>query len=381
MRTRRDELERRREEFARSFGAYELETVPSKGSTFAHLLWLQWRQSRGMVFALSALVAWFLCAEIWLVGFEESIRQSYAGKPVLRYTHDIASALAMLGLLAGCAVVPAAGASVFAGDQRQSRFRFLSDRGLSPKLVWWSRHPVWMITVALWITFTLVPVAVVLAWQAASRTDAPEAVIASFLRGTVPTFFFIALAYCFGQFCSMMIRSGILCVTLAIVGSGLLLLWTLAMQLLQVPLIWSVAPVPVILLIATRVRTRDWLIENNTLRGWLPLVLIPIVPATAILMGVGSYRAFSLPLVEPGFDVVTFTAPATPEAVETATMYGRAFEQLRTEANASEQSDRDDEDQERVAINPVALIMEASRRDNCDLLKDYLPGPKTCRTC
>lgn len=376
VRTRRDELERRREEFARSYGAYELEMVAPPGSTFAHLLWLQWQQSRGMVLALSLLVAWFVCAEIWLVGFEESVRRSYTGFSVLRYTRNIASALAVLGILVGCAVVPAAGASVFAGDQRQSRFRFLADRGLSPNLVWWSRHPVWMMTVLVWLMVTLVPMLILVASKVAAHDVDGKYLVYGILQSSVPTLLGIALAYSFGQLCSMVFRSGILCVTVALVGSALLVLWTLGMQLLQVPLIWSVAPIPAVLLIATRVRTRGWLIENNTLRGWLPVVLILIVPAAAILLGVGSYRAFSLPQVAPGFDVAAFTAPATPEAVETARMYARAFEELHAEANASEQTDRDDEDQEEVAINPVALIMEASRRDNCDRLEDFLPGPK-----
>ena len=365
-----DDLERRREEFAKSFGAYEIETVASKGSMFAHLLWLQWRQSRGMIFGLTVLAAWFTLALIWIGTFDGSVHRAVRGSG-WQYLYNVASVFFGCGYLAGWFVIPAAGASVFAGDQKRSQFRFLADRGLSPKLVWWSRHPVWIAAVAVWLAFALAPLLIIGA-SLPPRSDLPG----FFFWYVFPALLCIPLAYSFGQLCSMLFRSGILCVAVAIVGSVLLAMWAFGMSFLRVPLIWSVAPLPVILLVATRIRTRGWLIESNTFRSWLPVVAVLLVPMAAILSGVGLYRAYSLPWVEPGFDVAAFTAPASAEAKETAKMYGRAADMLIAGVGESDHGNTEEPNLDQASEDPVALILEASRRGDCDDLTKYLPAMK-----
>jgi len=175
------------------------------------------------------------------------------------------------------------------------------------------------------------------------------------------TFLSIPIAYCFGQFCSMLIRSGILCGTVAIVGSLLLAQWTLAMLVLHVPLFWSVLPIPIVLLIATRVRTHGWLLESNSLKSWLPAALVTVLPAAAILSGVCLYRVYSVPLVDPGFDVAAFTAAPSPEAKETAELYRRAYDLTASQASGAENQEA------------VDLIVKASQRAECDALSKYLP--------
>ena len=298
-----DDLQRRREEFAKSYGAYEWETVASKGTTFAHLLWLQWRQSRGMIFTLTILAAWFIGAIIWIGVLDDSVRRLTRGTD-WRFLWNFASVFFGFGMLAGYALIPAAGASVFSGDQKLFQFRFLADRGISAKMIWWSRQPVWAVAVAVWVAVALAPVLFVVT---SSPLDSDHTI---FLRWYVlPTLLCTPLAYCFGQFCSMMTRSGILCVTVAIAGSVILMLWAIGMFFLGVPLFWSVLPIPVILLVATRVRTRGWLIESNALKSWLPVLIVLLVPSAAILAGVAFYRAYSIPMIEPGFDVAAFRVP------------------------------------------------------------------------
>ncbi len=334
-----DDMARRREEFANSYGAYEIESVASKGSMFAHLVWLQWRQSRGTIFILTGLVAWFGLALVAI-----GVLDAMARGPMF----------IAFGVLAGTAVLPAAGASVFAGDQKRNQFRFFADRGLPPKTVWWSRHPIWVGAIAVWLAALLMPALIfAVGWARSADTNLvlSWSLFPVALRILLPALLCLPLAYCFGQLCSMFFRSGILSITLSIVGSYMLAWWAFAMSFLYVPLIWSVVPIPVILLIATRVRTRGWLIESNTLRSWLPVVLILVVPGTAILSGVCLYRAYSIPWVEPGFDVAAFTAPTSPEAVETGNMYFHAHQLLASEETADE---------------ALELIVEASRRPECD---------------
>ena len=346
-RSRVDDMARRRDEFAKSFGAYELETVASKGTAFAHLLWLQWRQSRGMILILTGLVIWLGLVLVTLAVLP-TVDQEY-----IHHFRVLWAMFTAFGTLAGAAVLPVTGASVFAGDQRQNQFRFLADHGLSPKTVWWSRHPVWIGAIAVWLAMLLIPAVLLFANWPKLQDPAPglQNPTSMVLWLVFPALLCAPLAYCFGQLCSMLFRSGILAITFSIVGSYILAWWAFGMSILHVPLIWSVVPIPVILLVATRARTRGWLIESNTLRSWLPVVLILAVPGAAIFSGVCLYRIYSVPWVEPGFDVAAFTAPASPEAVETGNMYFRAHQLLASEETADE---------------AMELIVEASRRPECN---------------
>lgn len=346
-RSKADDMARRRDEFAKSYGAYELETVASKGTAFAHLLWLQWLQSRGMILVLTGLVIWFGLALVTL-GVLVMVDSGH-----LRNFRVPVSMFVAFGVLAGAAVLPVAGASVFAGDQKQSQFRFLADHGLSPKTVWWSRHPVWIGAIVVWLAMLLIPAVLLFASWTRFQGPAPGLQNPTFMALWLafPALLCVPLAYCFGQLCSMLFRSGILAITFSIIGSYMLAWWAFGMSILHVPLIWSVVPIPVILLVATRVRTRGWLTENNTFRSWLPVVLILVVPGAAILSGVCLYRVYSIPWVEPGFNVAAFTAPASPEAVETGNMYFRAHQLLASEETADE---------------AMELIVQASRRPECN---------------
>lgn len=344
----------RRDELAET-DARVLEATPAGISRFGHLVWLQWRQSKGMLFILSMIFAAALLGLIWHGGVAEPVRRSLP-RGTLRWFLDLTSGCSALAIYVGMTIIPLAGANVFAGDQRQQQFRFLADRGTSPRSVWWSRHPVWIAAVLIWTAVACVPLAFVLVpWIARGPSDAYY-----FLRFFgLAAVFSIPIAYCFGQFCSMLIRSGVLCGTVAIVGSFLLAWWTFAMLVLHVPLFWSVLPIPIVLLVATRVRTRGWMLESNSLKTWLPAAMVTVLPAAAILAGVCLYRAYSVPLVDPGFDVAAFTAAPSPEAKETAEMYRRAYDLTAGEASGAEQQEA------------VDLIVKASQRAECDALSKY----------
>ncbi len=346
--------------------AYGLETMPTKGSMFGHLVWLQWRQSRGMVLILTAMVvAPLLFSPFLNLHFDLNH---------WRWLREWIGALFGLSLLAAMTVVPLAGASVFAGDQRQCQFRFLADRGITPRLVWWSRHPVWVAGIVAWLVLLLVPMLVQLGRVILAPELKSHSVFLAFPAATVLS---VPLAYCFGQLCSMSFRSGILCGTFAIVGSFFLVYWAFVMSILGVPILWSVLPIPVVLLIATRVRTKGWMLESNRLKSWLAAVLVLLVPGTAIVTGVCLYRAFQYPWVEPGFDVAAFTAPASPAAVETAKMYVRARGLVSNEAQSMAYPYLVfDEATEERHDEAIALALAAGRRRECDWLSKYFGEPR-----
>jgi hypothetical protein len=353
----------RREELAQP-EVIGLESMPTTNSMFGHLAWLQWRQSRGMVLILTAMVVAPILFSP-LLYFSVELNQ-------WRWLKEWVGALFILSVLAAAAVVPLAGANVFAGDQRQCQFRFLTERGISARLVWWSRHPVWCVAVVVWIAVLLTLLLFLFGMSVFSQQLNSHSPFLAFPAATVLC---IALAYCIGQFCSIMFCSGILCSTFAIVGAILLACWAFTMSMLGVPLFWSVLPIPVILLVATRVRTRGWMLESNTIATWLPVVLIVGVPGAAILSGTCLYRAYEIPRVEPGFDVAAFTAPAPAEAQETARMYCRAYELLNLPGRNEGSEEGDEGRISRPAKEEaLGLALEASRRADCDDLVKYLPA-------
>lgn len=89
--------------------------------------------------------------------------------------------------------------------------------------------------------------------------------------------------------------------------------------------IWSVAPIPLILLLGTWLGAPDWLLERDILRAWLRPALALILPAAALLTAVLLYRIYQIPAVDPVFSPEEFARPVTAEERATFEMYRRAW--------------------------------------------------------
>jgi len=286
--------------------------MPRPTGTLTRLLWQHLRQSATMLAILSAMAAPLCVIGFWLWRF---VLPSLRNPPTFDRP---ASPGVILAVMAATIAVPLAGACVFLGDQRRRSFRFLTERGVSSRQLWLSRQLVWAVPVLLW-TVLIVPVSLVPAVLRPGPPGQAACLIATTLG-------FLVLAYPAGQLCSMFFSSGILAGFFSVALTLLLCLWAGLMGGLGVPWLWSVAPIPVVLLLATLVRTPNWLLERKTLRAWLPTALTLAVPAAAIVTGACAHRVYSIPLVDPGFDVQAFTRPVSPEARATVDTYRRALE-------------------------------------------------------
>ncbi|HUT90508.1 MAG TPA: ABC transporter permease [Thermoguttaceae bacterium] len=286
--------------------------MPRPTGTLTRLVWQHVRQSAAMLAILSAMVAPLCLTGFWLWAF---VLSSFQGPGPLGAPLSPGLALAVM---AATIAVPLAGASVFLGDQRRRGFRFLTERGVSPRQLWLSRQLVWAVPVLLW-TVLILPVSLL---PAAAHSGPPgEALVL-----VAAAFGFLVLAYPAGQLSSMLFSSGILAGFFSVALTLLLCVWAALMAGLGVPWLWSVAPIPVVLLLATFVRTPNWLLERKTLRAWLPTALTLAVPAVAIVIGACAHRVYSIPLVDPGFDVQAFAVPPSAEARATVDTYRRALD-------------------------------------------------------
>lgn len=315
---------------------------PQRFAILGRLLWQHWRQSRRMsliiVSLLIPLVALLIAWVIRASGEPAWYVQRHAGNmwvPTEQLTF-------FLGFLLAMAAVPLFGVGAFLADQRKTGFRFLTDRGVPPKFVWLSRL---LVTFALpmFVCFSLLLGLFLMTWtmlplsehlDLMERTGALQAYtgiyyIVCFLLGVVG---YVFLGIAVGQLCSMFLRSPLLAGLCSIVLTAILVVWSALMHYWQVSWLWSILPIPFALLLATRLRTGDWLLDRNTLRGWLRPGLALLIPAIILLVAVPLCRVHSIPLVDPGFSLKEFTQPLTPAEERNFKLYQEALRTYRDHA-------------------------------------------------
>jgi hypothetical protein len=137
------------------------------------------------------------------------------------------------------------------------------------------------------------------------------------------------LGLCVGQCCSMFFRSGLLAGLLSVVMTALLAIWSSLMWLWGMNLLWTVVPIPVVLLLATWVRAEDWVLEHRRLRTWVRPGLMLFIPAVVLLTSVPLYRVYQIPAVDPGFSVEEFKRPLTAEEQATHDLYWKAISSVK----------------------------------------------------
>ena len=207
--------------------------------------------------------------------------------------------------------MPLLGICAFLADQRRSSRRFLADRGVPAKFVWLSRQTI-TLGLPLLLFFTLLlgcsfsrrrccrvlcsPI--ILRWARLSEVYA-EAYAVVYLAFGVLGYVLIGIAVgpllldVLPQSAAGGAVQHLLLTAIFAVWCGLMWFW-------QVNWLWSVLPIPLALLLATRLRAADWLLERNNLRAWLRPGLALLIPAAALLVAVPLYRVYSVPLVDPG---------------------------------------------------------------------------------
>jgi hypothetical protein len=329
-----------------------------------HLLWQQWRQSRSMM-AIMVLI---------------SIAVPFFGLKAFKF---MGHGLPILSLAFFSTLI---GAMVFLPDQEQRRYRYFAEHNVPPRLVWLSRHLLWVSALifstlavcAVWL-FAFVDVnelirelEIITGLRASNVTlpYSPNVKLPPFAFGVAVA----ATGYAVGQFFSSTVRSGILAAAFALAVGTLLFAWTGLMSSLGVSLLWSVAPIPVVLVIATLLRAPDWVAENRrwTARGRLAAVLL--VPAAAILVAVPLFRLTQIPKESPGFDVAEYESQIQNELADgsaTAELYWKAGDLLSAPPKGLPvrllSTELDDQDRSWLAENGPALkvLLGASSRKNC----------------
>ena len=284
---------------------FQIPGVRTTGSRrLDRLLWQNVRQSRSLWSAVGFLTAGIL---LWSVLYY---------LPLYRDTQvEFIPRVAL-------ALIPAAliGAMVFHADQVGRSYRFLSERGTSYELHWFSRQVVGVGLLCIWTIVLLLSDI----WPKGAWSLAPANTLAGYLHNMTVIPLCLITAYSAGQFCSQWFRSGPLAVVFGLTLAALLWGWAWLMYMLRIPVIWSVVPIPALLLWLTYRQMGNWLRERDGLSarlraaGWL-LGLFALLAAAVPL-----FRAYELPRVDAPQGTHQPVLSSSPEALVTGRMFREA---------------------------------------------------------
>lgn len=209
-------------------------------------------------------------------------------------------------LLVGLSVLfaPAmVGAVVFRADQRREAYRFLAEHAGKPRMLWLARNAAGLamlaalLALALTVTGLWVGSDITSAMKHGWYNDASPGVVmlrVSNELGVLRQILVIAgiaavVAYAFGQFFSLAVRSDVIAAMLALISSIVVTAWAAVVGAWQLPPSAFLLPLAIGALLASLLSVRDWMFGR---RGWWRLAA-PIAVLIAPLM----WLAWATPLV------------------------------------------------------------------------------------
>lgn len=265
---------------------------------WSRLLWLSWRDGRWVI---TGVLAWY--------GYNFL---------TMRVPND-------WGLLAwisffGCFVF---GLFAFAPEQWGGRFRYLTEHGCSPRIMWLCRQILWLPPIALLCLIT--------SWkgqQANATIQLPPDHRAILVMGAtiIPW-----LCYSAGQLTAMLFRSTAMAIG---VGMGLCIvggMWGIWMTSWLAPTWWTVGSLPAIGLFVTWLKANDWVEERrDRIARWRTALGLG-VPIALLLASCATYRVVQIPVVtlpREWDETSQVLARLTPAEKETLAIYRRVLTEI-----------------------------------------------------
>jgi hypothetical protein len=232
------------------------------------------------------------------------------------------------------------GSCVFLADQEGWRFRYFGEHAVPYRAVWLTKLLTWASVLCVWA------IVVHGLWfvtqggpkflSAANESlrlngwdDTANLEFAQWYNHLPPialSLYMTIGGFACGQLGSMFLRSGILGAFVGLVSTLILYGWAQLMQFLEISWLWSLCPIPLVLLFVTWLRTPDWILERNTWRDWLRIAAVLASAFAALVAAMAFYRVHQIPDGPPGFlpDEFARSIEPTEAAKQTADMFLRA---------------------------------------------------------
>jgi hypothetical protein len=257
--------------------------------------WLRWPQLR---LGLFARLFWQTVRQSWataivatLLGLFLTFMSILIPQGLFEIDHDWGFVIGF-GLLFAPAMM---GAVVFRADQRRDAYRFLAEHAGRPRMLWLARNTAGIAMLAAFLLLLAAVVAGVWWYLAANYPgrinfdwqDRSSAGIES-LRvmqgfGLLRQIALVAgaavlIAYAFGQFFSLALRSDVLAAMLALIASTAVLAWACVVGAWGLPPMAFLLPLAIGALIASLLRVRDWMFDRRGVWRWAPPILVLTAP-------------------------------------------------------------------------------------------------------
>ncbi len=272
--------------------------IGQRQTGWSRLLWLGWRDARWVV---GAVLLWYVCC----------LRMT----PTIDQWHAL-----MLPYFIGSFVC---GLFAFGSEQWGGRFRFATERGCSPRIVWLSRHVTWLPPVVL---MTLGG-----AWLCWRNPQAFQRDIAyrQFEWSSVLIGPFVC--YSAAQFAAMLCRGTVMALAVGLFLTILGIFWSIGMTSWLAPIWWSIGAWPVIGLFVTWLKSNDWIEERRDRVARWRLALGLGTPICLLLIALATYRVIQIPvspLPAEWDEAPQVLARLTSAEKETLEVYRRALTEM-----------------------------------------------------
>ena len=201
---------------------------------------------------------------------------------------------------------PVIGATLFSGDQSNRSYRFLAERGVSARQLWWQRQAIGLLVFLVLLSLSTVAVTRVWVWR---RAPEESSTVTGYL-------IYCVLAYAWGQMCSVFLRSLLISIATALVGAAALAAWSVLSAWFRLPL-WLAVVIPSVgLWTASRVRTTNWILDRDRMRNWVAPVAALLATVSAVGFGFYFHRAYEIPRVEPTATADVLSRPRNSEQLQ-----------------------------------------------------------------
>jgi ABC-type transport system involved in multi-copper enzyme maturation permease subunit len=234
----------------------------------AALIWQVSNQSKRLWLALASMLVFAFAMTI----YDGNLRLTYINRARPFSAWQPGSVASLISHLAACWL----GVLAFAGDSLQQRMRFLADRGVSPILVWFTRH----VPAMQLLGGYLLIVAVGLLWPFSSSLNRPE-VLATVVMAAIHLF----AVYSVSQWISQIFRTPTMSVIAATIGSALFIFFCLGFLHFFGTSVWVIALICVAPMALTAYYQKAWMEQRFGLHFWLgqglfmiALLLVAILP-------------------------------------------------------------------------------------------------------
>lgn len=265
--------------------AVPLPVLKRPAKLFLALIWLAYTQSRTLI-RCSLLIP--ITAVLISIDYYLSVKRN------VWYVSEVYSTIISISMCCSFIIAAIFCASTFAGDNRNNQIAVLAQRGIRPGKIWFSRI---LLFGGIYLTYYLFCILCTLIVNDWGKLEMNRVTFRILFCGP------LLFPFCFGQLCSIFSHSFIRALGGFFFSVILFYMYCGIMtSVLDCSPIWTVLPILLGCLVASRLHCPDWLKGQTLFQArkavWLSLLLPPIL---ILFVAMPLVRCYSVPKIDLGY--------------------------------------------------------------------------------